>query len=55
LVRAIARVDESRAQDLLDSANGRVKVAIVMERRGLNAAQALALLDQHRGSLRALL
>ncbi len=55
LVRAIAGVDEDRAQDLLDSANGRVKVAIVMERRGANAAQAQVLLDQHRGSLRALL
>jgi N-acetylmuramic acid 6-phosphate etherase len=55
LVRGIANVDEERARGLLDSANGRVKVAIVMERRGVDAAQAQDLLDQHGGSLRALL
>ncbi len=55
LVRGIANVDEERARNLLDSANGRVKVAIVMERHGVDAAQAQGLLDERGGSLRALL
>jgi N-acetylmuramic acid 6-phosphate etherase len=55
LVCSLAGVDERRAGELLERADGRVKVAIVMERRGVNAAQARALLEQHRGSLRAVL
>jgi N-acetylmuramic acid 6-phosphate etherase len=55
LVRAIAEVDEARARELLAAADGRVKVAVVMQRQGINAAQARALLDRHGGSLRALL
>ncbi len=55
LVCEIGAVDENRARELLKSANGRVKVAIVMERRGVDAAQAQALLDGRGGSLRALI
>jgi len=40
---------------LLEDAGGRVKVAVVMERRGIAAAEAQALLERHGGSLRAVL
>ncbi len=55
LVGAIADVGEERARQLLKAANGRVKVAIIMERRGVDATAAQALLDERAGSLRALL
>jgi len=55
LVRTIAGVDERRARELLDAAGGGVKVAIVMERRGLDATEARALLERHGGVLRRLL
>jgi N-acetylmuramic acid 6-phosphate etherase len=55
LVRAIAEVDEPRARELLVAAGGHVKVAIVMDRRGVDAVAARALLDGVNGSLRALL
>jgi len=55
LVREVAGVGEQRARQLLEDANGRVKVAVVMERRGMDAAQAETLLEQHGGLLRAVL
>jgi N-acetylmuramic acid 6-phosphate etherase len=55
LVRAIAGVDEARARTLLDAADGRVKVAVVMERRGISASDARALLAKNGGFLRPLL
>ncbi|MBV8531861.1 MAG: N-acetylmuramic acid 6-phosphate etherase [Candidatus Eremiobacteraeota bacterium] len=55
LVQAIAGVDGERARELLAAAHGRVKVAIVMERRGLDAQRARDMLDRHGGSLRAVL
>ena len=48
-------VTESRASELLDAANGRVKVAVVMERRALDAEHARALLEARGGSLRSAL
>jgi len=55
LACGVAGVDETRGQQLLDAAGGRVKVAIVMERRGVGAEDAAALLEGCGGSLRALL
>ncbi len=55
LVGTIADVGEDRARELLKAANGRVKVAIIMQRRGVDAIQAQALLDERAGSLRALI
>ncbi len=55
LVCALAGVGEERARELLESAGGSVKVAIVMERRGVTASRAKAMLEGERGSLRALL
>lgn len=55
LVERLANVDENRARELLAAARGRVKVAVVMERRGVTAAQARGLLESHDGALRALL
>ena len=55
LVARLARVNEKRAEDLLAQAGGRVKVAVVMEWRGVDAAQARALLERNEGTLRELL
>ncbi|HTX60295.1 MAG TPA: N-acetylmuramic acid 6-phosphate etherase [Verrucomicrobiae bacterium] len=55
LVCQLAGVDGARAAELLAAAGGRVKVAVVMQRRGVGAPDAIALLERHRGSLRALL
>ncbi len=55
LVCAIAGVDRPRAGELLTRASGRVKVAVVMQRRGLDVETAEALLAQHDGVLRAVL
>ncbi|MBV8067136.1 MAG: N-acetylmuramic acid 6-phosphate etherase, partial [Candidatus Eremiobacteraeota bacterium] len=55
LVGEIAGVDENRAQALLDEAGGRVKVAVVMERRAVNATRAKELLEHYKGSLRNVL
>ena len=55
LVCAIAGVDEARAGELLARANGRVKVAVVMECRGVDAIDAEALLARHGGVLRSAL
>jgi N-acetylmuramic acid 6-phosphate etherase len=54
LVHALTGTSEGEARALLDSASGRVKVAVVMHRRGVDAENALALLESVRGSLRAL-
>ena len=55
LVQAIAAVDAERAAALLDSANGSVKIAVGMSRRGVDATEAHRLLDEHSGRLRNLL
>lgn len=55
LVCAIAGVDGARASELLAQAGGRVKVAVVMERRALDAAAAEALLARHGGVLRSVI
>ncbi len=51
----MAGVNEARARELIDAADGRVKVAILMENRGLDAAAARVLLEENAGSLRRLL
>ena len=55
LVTLLADIGEERAREMLDAAEGNVRVAVVMARRNLDAAQARALLDRHAGSLRAVL
>jgi N-acetylmuramic acid 6-phosphate etherase len=55
LVREVARVGEERARELLDASGGRVKVAIVMERRNVDAQEAQALLEERGGVLRELI
>jgi N-acetylmuramic acid 6-phosphate etherase len=53
----LSQCDISRAdaEALLDRAGGSVKLALVMARRGVDAARARELLDEHAGSLRAIL
>ena len=55
LVCELAGVEEPRARELLETANGRVKVAIVMERRRVDAVAAERLLETNGGVLRSLL
>jgi N-acetylmuramic acid 6-phosphate etherase len=55
LVESIAGVDRERAERALDRCDGRVKVAIVTLRRGVDATVAADLLDAAGGSLRAVL
>jgi N-acetylmuramic acid 6-phosphate etherase len=55
LVEMLTGTGDERARDLLARAGGSVKVAVVMHRHGIDAAAARALLERHRGSLRALL
>lgn len=55
LVRHLTGADEERARQLLAAAGGRVKVAAVIARRNVGAEEAIALLEQNRGSLRAIL
>jgi N-acetylmuramic acid 6-phosphate etherase len=55
LVARLAKVDESRAHELLERGGWSVKVAVVMERYDVEAAQARALLERHDGSLRSLM
>lgn len=55
LVQRLTGVDEVRAAELLGAADGSVKCAIVMQRRGVDAEQARALLDHRRGHLRDLM
>ncbi|MGZ3496254.1 MAG: N-acetylmuramic acid 6-phosphate etherase [Vulcanimicrobiaceae bacterium] len=52
LVTAITSVDDDRAQALLDAAGGRVKVAAVMARHGVDADAARSMLDRNHGDLR---
>ncbi|MEM7627338.1 MAG: N-acetylmuramic acid 6-phosphate etherase [Planctomycetota bacterium] len=48
-------VTRGEASRLLDAADGRVKLALVMHRRQLDAAAAEALIDEHGGRLRPIL
>jgi N-acetylmuramic acid 6-phosphate etherase len=54
IVRMLSGVDEAEAQDLLDRAGGRAKVALVMHHTKVPESRAKQLLVQHRGSLRAI-
>lgn len=55
LVKRLADVDDARARVLLEAAEGSVKVAIVMERREVDAQTARALLERERGFLRSVI
>ncbi len=52
LVRTVADVENGRARTLLADAGGNAKLAIVMQRRGVDAARARALLSASNGFLR---
>jgi N-acetylmuramic acid 6-phosphate etherase len=55
LVKLLVPADEDRARALLEAAGGSVKIAVVMGRRSVDAAQARALLDHESGSLRGVI
>lgn len=53
LIKYATAVDNEEADRVLDMAGGHVKLAILIEKSGLDAAQAQALLDANAGRLRA--
>jgi N-acetylmuramic acid 6-phosphate etherase len=55
LVRLLTGIDDARARELLAQAGGRVKVAVVMQRRGVDAERARTMLALHGDTLRPLL
>lgn len=55
MVATVAEIEYEPASRLLERAQGKVKHAIVMSRRGVDLAGAEALLARHGGSLRAAL
>ncbi len=55
LVQRLTGLDEERARSLLEAAGGRVKVAVVMARRDVDADRARMLLDEQQGRLRPLI
>ncbi|MBK8024341.1 MAG: N-acetylmuramic acid 6-phosphate etherase [Chloroflexi bacterium] len=55
LIRQLTGVDEHHAENLLFESGRSVKVAVVMARRGVSAADAQALLDAAGGALRAVI
>ncbi len=55
IVCNLTGIDRPAAAHLLDRADGHVKVAIVMQKRSVSAAEARASLDSARGNLRAVL
>ena len=55
LVMKLTGVDEQQARELLQAAQGSVKLAVVMAHKRVDAQQARALLQERRGSLRATL
>jgi N-acetylmuramic acid 6-phosphate etherase len=55
IVAALTDLDREQSLELLKQADGRVKVAVVMNRRNASAADAEQLLQKHNGFLRAAL
>ncbi len=55
IVQEVTGVDATRAEAALAAADGKAKVAIAMLAKGLNATDAIALLDKHDGFLRPIL
>jgi N-acetylmuramic acid 6-phosphate etherase len=55
LIATLAEVEAAQARELLSAAGGSVKVAVVMHRRGVDAAAARDLLEESQGFLRPLL
>jgi N-acetylmuramic acid 6-phosphate etherase len=53
IISTLTGLDRDASMDLLKHADGHVKVAIVMNRKGVNAPRARALLERHHGKLRA--
>jgi N-acetylmuramic acid 6-phosphate etherase len=51
ILMTVLDVDRSRASELLESAGGRVKIALVMERRGVGVEEAGQLLEEAGGVL----
>jgi len=55
IVSRLSNLDEEEATKLIKKAGGRAKVALVMHHARVNAARAAELINQNRGSLRAII
>jgi N-acetylmuramic acid 6-phosphate etherase len=53
IISILTKLDRDVSMELLKKADGHVKVAIVMHKRGVPADEARALLAKHDGNLRA--
>lgn len=52
MIEDICNIDKNRAEKLLDDADGRVKCAILMEKKSISKKEALELLEENEGFLR---
>jgi len=52
MIEDICNIDKSYAEKLLDDADGRVKCAILMEKKSISKKEALELLEENEGFLR---
>ena len=52
MIEDICNIDENHAEKLLDDADGRVKCAILMEKKSISKKEALELLEENEGFLR---
>jgi N-acetylmuramic acid 6-phosphate etherase len=55
IVSRLSNLDEEEATKLIKKAGGRAKVALVMHHARVNAQRAVELINQNRGSLRAII
>jgi len=54
IVRELSGLDDTAARKLIEKADKRAKVAVIMHHLGVNLARAKALLVEHKGNLRAI-
>ena len=52
MIEDICNIDKNHAEKLLDDADGRVKCAILMEKKSISKKEALELLEENEGFLR---
>ena len=55
IIMEVTRADKATAQETLKRAGGSAKIAIVMLVKGIDRAEAIALLEQNGGFLRRVL
>jgi N-acetylmuramic acid 6-phosphate etherase len=54
IVRELSGLDDTAARKLIEKADRRAKVAVIMHHLGVNVGRAKELLVEHKGNLRAI-